>query len=267
MDEGDRPNGLNRVALGSSSCLPPARLLRWSIKTIGDVTTRRWGPQMVLKRNFSAYNVMKKKVNLPLEVRFSLETRRYIEKKKEMPKSEVNETTTCRIQTRWTKWLLRRRRTFLFIDASNQRTNMAQGRFQDCSDRRAEAHTSPARPKIPSTPSAFLFLRRLWHQAINLLPAPEGIKNLARWPLEAEETPVPRRTRRPNNLRRKTTQMPQKSVCDKLCLFVTASHQTGLDTWSKVRGPIKVRIKGRGRSGTSRNSNPAFLCCSLAHLV
>ena len=26
-------------------------------------------------------------------------------------------------------------------------------------------------------------------------------------------------------------------------------------------------IKGMGRSGTSRGSNPADLCCSLAHLV
>ena len=26
-------------------------------------------------------------------------------------------------------------------------------------------------------------------------------------------------------------------------------------------------IKGRGRSGTSRDSNPACLCCSSAHLV
>ena len=50
-------------------------------------------------------------------------------------------------------------------------------------------------------------------------------------------------------------------------LFVAASHQTGLDTRSKARRPIKVGIKGRGRSGTSRDSNPAGLCCSLAHLV
>ena len=50
-------------------------------------------------------------------------------------------------------------------------------------------------------------------------------------------------------------------------LFVAASHQTGLDTRSKARSPIKVGIKGRGRSGTSRDSNPAGLCCSSAHLV
>ena len=53
-----------------------------------------------------------------------------------------------------------------------------------------------------------------------------------------------------------------------LCLvFVAASHQTRLDTRSKARRPIKVGIKGRGRSGTSRDSNPACLCCSSAHLV
>ena len=52
------------------------------------------------------------------------------------------------------------------------------------------------------------------------------------------------------------------------CLvFVAASHQTRLDTRSKARRPIKVGIKGRGRSGTSRDSNPACLCCSSAHLV
>ena len=50
-------------------------------------------------------------------------------------------------------------------------------------------------------------------------------------------------------------------------LFVAASHQTGLDTRSKARRPIKVGIKGRGRSGTSRDSNPAGLCYSSAHLV
>ena len=52
-----------------------------------------------------------------------------------------------------------------------------------------------------------------------------------------------------------------------ICLFVAAFHQTGLDTRSKARRPIKVGIKGRGRSGTSRYSNPAGLCCSSAHLV
>ena len=42
-----------------------------------------------------------------------------------------------------------------------------------------------------------------------------------------------------------------------MIIFVTASHQTGLDTRSKARRSIKVGIKGRGRSGTSRESNPA----------
>ena len=50
-------------------------------------------------------------------------------------------------------------------------------------------------------------------------------------------------------------------------VFVAASHQTRLDTRSKARRPIKVGIKGRGRSGTSRDSNPAGLCCWSAHLV
>ena len=50
-------------------------------------------------------------------------------------------------------------------------------------------------------------------------------------------------------------------------IFVAAPHQTRLDTRSKARRPIKVGIKGRGRSGTSRDSNPACLCCSSAHSV
>ena len=50
-------------------------------------------------------------------------------------------------------------------------------------------------------------------------------------------------------------------------VFVAASHQTRLDTRSKARRLIKVGIKGRGRSGRSRDSNPACLCCSSAHLV
>ena len=53
----------------------------------------------------------------------------------------------------------------------------------------------------------------------------------------------------------------------KQAVFVAASHQTRLDTRSKARRPIKVGIKGRGRSGTSRDSNPACLCCSSAYLV
>ena len=50
-----------------------------------------------------------------------------------------------------------------------------------------------------------------------------------------------------------------------LYLFVAASHQTGLDKRSKARRPMKVGIKRRGRSGTSRDSNPAGLCYSSAH--
>ena len=40
-------------------------------------------------------------------------------------------------------------------------------------------------------------------------------------------------------------------------LFIATSHQTGLDTRSKARRLIKVELKGRERSGTSRDSNPA----------
>ena len=50
-------------------------------------------------------------------------------------------------------------------------------------------------------------------------------------------------------------------------IFVAASHQTRLDTRSKARRPIKVGIKGEGRSGTSRDSNPAGLCGWSAHFV
>ena len=46
--------------------------------------------------------------------------------------------------------------------------------------------------------------------------------------------------------------------------FAYVSHQTRLNTRSKARRPIKVGIKKRGRSGTSRGSNPAGLCCSLS---
>ena len=41
----------------------------------------------------------------------------------------------------------------------------------------------------------------------------------------------------------------------------------GLTQGQKPEVPIKVGIKGRGRSGTSRDLNPDGLCCSLAHLV
>ena len=57
-------------------------------------------------------------------------------------------------------------------------------------------------------------------------------------------------------------------LLNELChIFIAASHQTRLDTRSKARRPIKVGIKGRGRSGRSRDSNPACQCCSSAHLV
>ena len=49
-------------------------------------------------------------------------------------------------------------------------------------------------------------------------------------------------------------------------IFVAASHQTGLDTRSNARRPIKMGIK-RGGSGTSRDSNPAGLCYSSTHFV
>ena len=48
----------------------------------------------------------------------------------------------------------------------------------------------------------------------------------------------------------------QERVYFKFCLFVTTSHQTQLDTWSKAWRPIKVGIKGRGRSGTSWGLEP-----------
>ena len=64
------------------------------------------------------------------------------------------------------------------------------------------------------------------------------------------------------------TLLQRSSQCiQQLHVFVAASHQTRLDTRSKARRPIKVGIKGRGRSGTCRDSNPACLCCSSAHLV
>ena len=52
-----------------------------------------------------------------------------------------------------------------------------------------------------------------------------------------------------------------------LYLFVAASHQAQLDARSKARRLIKVGIKGKGMSGTRRDSNSAGLCCSSAHFV
>ena len=45
-------------------------------------------------------------------------------------------------------------------------------------------------------------------------------------------------------------------------IFASVSHQTWLDTRSKARRPIKVGIKERGRSGTSR---PRTLLVYVAH--
>ena len=61
--------------------------------------------------------------------------------------------------------------------------------------------------------------------------------------------------------------VPECDDMSEAVVFVAASHQTRLDTRSKARRPIKVGIKGRGRSGRSRDSNPACQCCSSAHLV
>ena len=59
-------------------------------------------------------------------------------------------------------------------------------------------------------------------------------------------------------------QTAQLKSRERAVVFVAASHQTRLDTRSKARRPIKVGIKGRGRSGRSRDSNPACQCCSSA---
>ena len=68
-------------------------------------------------------------------------------------------------------------------------------------------------------------------------------------------------------LRTEVQNRPRGARRGRAIVFVAASHQTRLDTRSKARRPIKVGIKGKGRSGTSRDSNPACLCCSSAHLV
>ena len=60
---------------------------------------------------------------------------------------------------------------------------------------------------------------------------------------------------------------PRMSPAKNVPIFAYVSHQTRLDTRSKARRPINVGIKEMGRSGTSRDSNPAGLCCSSAHLV
>ena len=48
-------------------------------------------------------------------------------------------------------------------------------------------------------------------------------------------------------------------------LFVAASHQTGLDTRSKARRPIKVGIKGRG--GQERAETRTLLVCAAHRLT
>ena len=53
----------------------------------------------------------------------------------------------------------------------------------------------------------------------------------------------------------------------KLIVFASASHQTELDTRSMTWRPTKVRIKGMGKSGTSRDSNSAGLCSTSTDLV
>ena len=57
------------------------------------------------------------------------------------------------------------------------------------------------------------------------------------------------------------------SFCSYLSIYdsIFHSHQTRLDTRSKTWRLIKVGIKGKGRSGTSRDSNPAGVCSSLIH--
>ena len=50
-------------------------------------------------------------------------------------------------------------------------------------------------------------------------------------------------------------------------IFVTASHQTGLDTRSISHKSIIVEIEGRGRSCRSRDSSTAGLCWLSTHFV
>ena len=107
---------------------------------------------------------------------------------------------------------------------------------------------------MPRTPSAFPFSGRLRRRAINPTP-PKRVKAWGEGPLRPEVMyPVVEHTR-PNRAARNHSR------------YLSVSHQTRLDTRSKARRPIKVGIKGRGRSGRSRDSNPACLCCSSAHLV
>ena len=126
---------------------------------------------------------------------------------------------------------------------------------------------------MPRTPSAFPFSGRLRRQAINPTP-PKRVKAWGDGPLRPEVMyPVVEHTR-PNRAARNHSRSrapPPQDTKERSPgarrVFVAASHQTRLDTRSKARRPIKVGIKGRGRSGTSRDSDPACLCCSSAHLV
>ena len=63
-------------------------------------------------------------------------------------------------------------------------------------------------------------------------------------------------TKKPNKKQKqKQKQTPIQTIS--CMIFVAASYQTGLDTRSKAQRPIKMVIERRGRSGTSRDSNPA----------
>ena len=128
--------------------------------------------------------------------------------------------------------------------------------------------TRQAVPKMPQTPSAFPFSGRLRRRAINPTP-PKRVKAWGDGPLRPEVMcPVVERTvRHAITAGREHPTSGHNATPRARRVFVAASHQTRLDTRSKARRPIKVGIKGRGRSGTSRDSNPACLCCSSAHLV
>ena len=70
-----------------------------------------------------------------------------------------------------------------------------------------------------------------------------------------------------SNSNEKVTNFYSRTTEPQLIVFASAFHQTGLDTRSMTRRPIKVGIKGMAKSGTNRDSNPAGLCRSLTHEV
>ena len=70
-----------------------------------------------------------------------------------------------------------------------QHTSVAQGRFLAGSGCRAEVHTCLAVPKMPRAPSAFPFLGRFRHQAINLTPL-RRVKAWGNDPLRPAVSPV-----------------------------------------------------------------------------